>query len=171
MIITPVKPSESNELRAMSILTFHDAFSQLNKKHNLQSYYKQAFSIDQIASELTDPNSQFYWTQYNDINIGYMKLNWNTAQTEPMGDEALEVQRIYLTRNTKRKGFGKKMIDFAEDYASISGYKTVWLGVWELNLSSIAFYEKCGYEIFSQHEFPFGDEIQTDLLMKKTLNF
>jgi ribosomal protein S18 acetylase RimI-like enzyme len=46
----------------------------------------------------------------------------------------------------------------------------VWLGVWEKNEAAIAFYKKMGFEEAGRHSFRMGDELQTDLVMKKVIS-
>jgi len=41
--------------------------------------------------------------------------------------------------------------------------------VWEHNIKAIAFYKKFGFEQFGSHIFMLGDDIQTDILMRKNL--
>ena len=45
----------------------------------------------------------------------------------------------------------------------------VWLGVWEENPRAIRFYEKNGFVVFGEHQFQFGNELETDLMMKLVL--
>jgi ribosomal protein S18 acetylase RimI-like enzyme len=42
----------------------------------------------------------------------------------------------------------------------------IWLGVWENNHRAVAFYKKNGFEVFGEHVFKFGNEPQTDVLMR-----
>ena len=48
--------------------------------------------------------------------------------------------------------------------------KYVWLGVWEKNVNAIAFYEKMGFKQAGQHLFQIGNELQSDLIMKKIVS-
>lgn len=169
MTIDPISAEEIDELRVLSILTFHQSFSQFNKKENLHHYYARAFSREQLLEELNNTKSKFYWAKKDGQHIGYLKINWGEAQTEDLGPEAMEIQRIYLIEEMRGRGYGAKLLKHAEEIAVAEKYKTLWLGVWEINTSSIKFYKKCGFVVFDQHDFPFGDEIQTDLLMKKSL--
>ena len=67
------------------------------------------------------------------------------------------------------QGYGRMLIEHAEAIGKEHNCPIIWLGVWEKNDKSISFYQKMGFKIFDQHEFPFGDEIQTDYLMKKAI--
>jgi diamine N-acetyltransferase len=48
-------------------------------------------------------------------------------------------------------------------------YRTMWLGVWELNYRAARFYEKHGFKIVGKHVFQLGSDAQTDLVMEKHL--
>ncbi len=118
------------------------------------------------GSELTNPDSEFYFAMNEDDIAGYLKLNFNNAQTEFQDKNALEIERIYVSGEHHGKHIGRQMLDFAVDIAA-KQFDYVWLGVWEHNHKAIGFYEHHGFEIFSSHEFLLGDDRQTDLLMKK----
>jgi ribosomal protein S18 acetylase RimI-like enzyme len=45
----------------------------------------------------------------------------------------------------------------------------IWLGVWEHNRRAIDFYIKWGFKRFGEHIFMLGEDAQTDLLLRKTL--
>ncbi|MFK8104694.1 MAG: hypothetical protein AB8G15_19375, partial [Saprospiraceae bacterium] len=45
----------------------------------------------------------------------------------------------------------------------------LWLGVWEENQQAIHFYKKHHFQVFGQHHFQLGDDLQTDLEMKLVL--
>ncbi len=45
------------------------------------------------------------------------------------------------------------------------GHDLLWLGVWPKNLKAIRFYEKFGFKVIGEHEFPLGDQIDVDNIM------
>ena len=49
------------------------------------------------------------------------------------------------------------------------GKTYVWLGVWEENHRALQFYEKNGFTVFGKHDFVLGDDVQTDLMMKRSI--
>ena len=91
------------------------------------------------------------------------------AQTEQVGEDALEVERIYALRRFKRQGLGTLMMERAMNEAANRGLNTVWLGVWEHNVAAQRFYERLGFSVFGSHVFTLGDDEQTDLLMKRAV--
>ena len=100
---------------------------------------------------------------------GYLKVNISHAQSEEMGNEALEVERIYIKNTYQKHGLGKRLIHKAIEIAMELNKKNIWLGVWEKNVNAIAFYEKMGFVKTGTHSFYMGDEEQTDYIMLKTL--
>ncbi|MEZ4822031.1 MAG: hypothetical protein R2942_06240 [Ignavibacteria bacterium] len=50
--------------------------------------------------------------------------------------------------------------------ASANNLKYIWLGVWENNHRALSFYKKHGFVEFDKHVFRYGNDDQTDLLMK-----
>ena len=48
-----------------------------------------------------------------------MKLNRETAQTEPMGPEKLEVERLYILPAFKGKKLGTQLLELAEELVNL----------------------------------------------------
>ncbi|MBS5911825.1 MAG: GNAT family N-acetyltransferase [Paenibacillus macerans] len=156
-------------LQEISIETFNDTFKDQNSPENLQAYLEKAFNADQLEKELSNSFSEFYFIWFNEEPAGYLKVNMNDAQSEDMGDESLEIERIYIRNKFQRKGLGKYLINKALEIAISQAKKTVWLGVWEKNENAIDFYKKMGFVQTGAHSFYMGDEEQVDLIMSKTL--
>jgi len=168
-VFSKVSTEEAKLLSEVSAQTFSIAFSHLNTKANMASYLKEVLNQEQLAQELKNTSSQFFFLSLKGTVKGYLKINLSEAQTEDIDPNAIEIQRIYLYPDAQGQGYGKLMINYAEEIGLKHSCPMIWLGVWEKNTNSIAFYERMGYRIFDKHDFPFGDEIQTDLLMKKNI--
>ena len=56
-----------------------------------------------------------------------------------MGDESLEVERIYIKSSFQKHGLGKYLLNNAIEIAIANNKKNIWLGVWEKNENAIAF--------------------------------
>jgi ribosomal protein S18 acetylase RimI-like enzyme len=101
---------------------------------------------------------------------GYLKLNIGHAQSEDMGDNSLEIERIYVCKTFQRRGLGRVFVDEAVLVAAGLAKSKVWLGVWEHNENAIAFYQKMGFNLTgTSHDFYLGTDRQTDLLMARNL--
>ncbi|MDR9856403.1 GNAT family N-acetyltransferase [Paenibacillus sp. VCA1] len=156
-------------LQEISIETFNDTFKDQNSPENMKAYLERAFHPKQLEKEWSSPSSEFFFIRFEEELAGYLKVNMNDAQTEKMGAESLEIERIYIRRKFQKKGLGKDLINKAVEIARNQNKKTVWLGVWEKNENAITFYEKMGFVRTGAHSFYMGDEEQIDFILTKTL--
>lgn len=156
-------------LQELSIQTFNETFKDQNSPENMKAYLDKAFNLKQLEKEMTNDSSDFYFIYFNEELAGYMKMNTNDAQTENMGNDSLEVERIYIKRDFQKHGLGKYLLNQAIEIARKQDKRKIWLGVWEKNENAIAFYEKMGFIQTGAHAFYMGDEEQTDLIMTKNL--
>ncbi|WP_413539262.1 GNAT family N-acetyltransferase [Aerococcus viridans] len=161
--------ADVDELRAVSIETYTDTFGEFNSDENMRIYLEDAYNRDKLLAELAETNSQFYFLKENNETVGYLKLNVGDAQTEYIGDNLLEVERIYVRTAFLRNGYGTKLIQTAEEIARDLGLKGMWLGVWEHNQRALNFYRKMGFRHISQHSFFMADDEQIDLIYYKDL--
>jgi len=99
-----------------------------------------------------------------------MKVNTALAQSDINDPASLELERIYVKKAYKGKSLGRYLINYALQLAITSKKHYVWLGAWEKNEAAIAFYKKMGFEEAGRHSFRMGDELQTDLVMKKVIS-
>jgi len=167
--IKKVEASEADTLLAYSKQTFYEFFAHLNEPANMEAYSSVAFTLQNIQGQLSNPDSEFYFAMLNDAIVGYVKLNFNDAQTEYKDKNALEIERIYVSGEHHGKQIGKQLLDFAIKTARSKQFAYVWLGVWEHNEKALGFYKHQGFELCGSHDFMLGDDKQTDLLMKKKL--
>jgi ribosomal protein S18 acetylase RimI-like enzyme len=161
--------TDLDTLVSFSRKTFFDAFFHLNNPEDMEAYASVAFNPDKLFAELNNPDSAFYFALLNDELVGYIKLNYASAQTEFKDKSAVEVERIYVLASAQGKQIGKQLIDFAEELAVKDNLQYIWLGVWDKNYNAIRFYERSGFKTFSTHDFFLGNDHQTDLLMRKEL--
>jgi len=149
--------------------TFMETFSADNTQENMTIYLNEAFSIEKIRDELRNKYSEFYLAFLGKIIIGYLKINFENAQTEKTLGNSLEIERIYVLKKFQGNEVGQKLYQMALEIAKSKSFKYVWLGVWEQNLKAIRFYEKNGFNSYDKHIFKLGDDEQTDLMMKLEL--
>jgi len=146
--------------------TFFEKFTENNSEENMLKYAEEAYTFEKIASEVNNPNSQFYLANLNNQTVGYLKINLGDAQTELKDPQALELERIYVLNEFQGKKIGQMLFDKTLELAKKAAVNYVWLGVWEENKSAIKFYEKNGMKAFSKHIFMLGNDPQTDIMMK-----
>ncbi|MHA3067245.1 GNAT family N-acetyltransferase [Lacticaseibacillus saniviri] len=169
-IIKPVTLADLATLQAISRETFSDTFGADNTPTDLAQYLNQAYGDPQLTKELTTPGTTFYFIEREGQLAGYLKVNVGEAQSEKMGQEALEIERIYIKTSFKRQGLGSKLYQFALELAQEQHKQYIWLGVWEHNVPALKFYRQLGFVQIGDHVFQLGADQQRDLLMRKTLD-
>ncbi|MFN4214585.1 N-acetyltransferase family protein [Exiguobacterium sp.] len=167
--IKPCTIADIDALRAISIETFTETFEAENDPTHLAAYLERAYNVPQLESELANPDSQFFFAMLDGEVAGYLKVNAKDAQTEVMGEDAFELERIYVRRAFQGSGVGKALYDQAIRCANELDKREIWLGVWEHNHNALAFYRKHGFVQTGAHTFYMGDDAQVDLIMAKPL--
>ena len=110
---------------------------------------------------------ELYVTEINDSIVGcimfskykddlYNQIDWLTPDSEN-----LYVHRLAVHPDFQKKGLGKSLMDFAENYAKDNSYVSVRLDTFSENKRNLKFYESRGYQRLDgiyfpkQSEFPF----------------
>jgi diamine N-acetyltransferase len=167
--IKPCTIEDLSTLQEISYETFNETFKDQNSPENMNAYLERAFNVKQLEKELSNISSQFFFVYFNNEVAGYLKVNTEDAQSENMGEDSLEIERIYIRTNFQKLGLGKYLINKAIEIAVEQEKNKIWLGVWEKNENAIAFYKKIGFVQAGTHSFHMGDEEQIDFIMIKSL--
>ena len=169
IIVRKVVLDDINQLQEIGRETFYETFSAGNTEENMKKYLEEGFSIEKLTREINDINSEIYFAELDNKVIGYLKLNFGESQTELKNSKALEIERIYVSKDFHGKRVGQLLYEKAMQVANDRKVDNVWLGVWEENPRAINFYKKNGFVEFDKHIFKLGEDEQTDIMMKKKI--
>jgi diamine N-acetyltransferase len=168
--IIRAQPNHIFLLRNLAEETFYEAFAKDNEPQDIQDYMNAAFSLTQIERDLMEEGSQFFIAYVHNTPAGYARLRIpKEAPKSLAGKNCIELQRIYTRQSLIGKGIGKALMETCLQAAYDGGHETIWLGVWEHNHRAISFYNDWQFEKFDNHAFKLGNDIQTDILMKRNL--
>jgi diamine N-acetyltransferase len=167
--IKPCTIEDLSMLQEISYETFIETFKDQNSPENMNAYLERAFNLKQLEKELSTISSKFFFVYFKNEVAGYLKVNTQDAQSENMGEDSLEIERIYIRAKFQKLGLGKYFINKAIEIAVEKEKSKIWLGVWEKNENAIAFYKKLGFVPAGSHSFYMGDEEQIDFIMIKSL--
>lgn len=103
----------------------------------MKAYMERAYHPAQLEKELSNPSSQFLFLYFHGELAGFLKVNIGDAQAEEMGEDALEIERIYIQKAFHKNGLGKYLFNKALEIAESLHKKKIWLGVWEKNENAI----------------------------------
>lgn len=168
--IRKVTTNDLDQLQKIGRQTFYETFASGNTEDNMNKYLEEGFSVDKLATELSDNNADFYFVTLDNNVIGYLKINFGQSQTELQDEKAVEIERIYVLKEFHGKKVGQLLLNKAIEIARQKNADYVWLGVWEKNPRAINFYKKNGFVEFDKHIFKLGNDEQTDIMMKLKLN-
>ena len=161
--------ADVDNLALISYKTFHESFAKYNTEEDMRLYMDEHINPQKLASEISNPESEFYLAEKDHQVIGYLKINFGTAQNDLNDKHSLEIERIYISNEFYGKGYGQLLFDKAIAVAKSHNLDYIWLGVWENNTKAIHFYIRNGMVKFGQHPFMLGNDRQTDILMKLDL--
>ncbi|POY35945.1 GNAT family N-acetyltransferase [Solitalea longa] len=168
--ISKASTADIDQLELISCKTFYEAFASENTEDDMQKYLEESFNQQKLLKELNNNTSAFYFISIEDKKVGYLKVNSSAGQSELKTDNSLEIERIYILQEFQGQRLGQALVDKAIEIARKMACDFVWLGVWEKNLKAIEFYKRNGFVEFDKHVFVLGNDVQTDLMMKRELN-
>jgi len=163
--------NDVTKLQKIARKTCEETFATESNGENMRKYLEISFSIKKLTEEITNPESEFYLAYLEDEVIGFFKINSGNAQNELQDSRALELERIYVAKEFHGKKVGQLLFETVLKIAKQRNAEYIWLGVWEFNHRAMRFYIKNGFVRFGEHKFIFGDEEETDLLMKLEIKY
>ncbi|CIV74579.1 acetyltransferase%2C GNAT family [Streptococcus pneumoniae] len=168
-MIRKVEMADVEVLAKIAKQTFRETFAYDNTEEQLQEYFEEAYSLKTLSTELGNPDSETSIEEFSSYLNFFLKVNWGSAQTERELEDAFEIQRLYVLQKFQGFGLGKQLFEFALELATKNSFSWAWLGVWEHNTKAQAFYNRYGFEKFSQHHFMVDQKVDTDWLLRKKL--
>lgn len=135
-------------------------------------YIEKSFSVKNLLHELEDENTRFFIIYYNDEPVGFLKLNIDAPLQGEENFNALELERIYLTKAASGKGIGKFVLDFVFQIAQEQNKNLIWLKVMDSSADAIRFYKNNGFDICGTHRLDFPqmkEEFRGMYIMKKVV--
>ena len=156
-------------LQQLAKESFEVTYRETIAPHLLVPYIEKHFSTGQLENELADDNNTFLVSCDDDQITGYLKLRESKTPDCVKSDTSLEIERIYADPAFKRRGIGSALIKAAVDEAALRDRTSVWLGVFQKNISAVAFYQAKDFEIAGTTIFVMDGEEQDDYIMVKRI--
>ncbi len=161
--------ADAEALTELALRIFYDSFAPMNSPENIEAYMSRNFTVEKLSAQLADPRVTFLIAEIETAPAAFAKLFDGAVPDGIKGSAPIEIERFYVDRQFHGAGVAHTLMQSCFDRARQSGYKTIYLGVWEHNHRAIAFYRKWGFEIVGSHPFQMGDETQNDFLMERRL--
>lgn len=167
-----IRPASSDDVQAiaqLSIQTFQDTFATEENKADTDLYLENAFSIQQLETELSDRHNTFLLAYADGAEdpVGYAKLRLGKKASCITAFNPIELERLYVDKHVIGEGLGSRLMQACLNRADAQNHDVLWLGVWEHNQRAIRFYAKWKFVTVGSHLFKLGNEKQTDLIMQR----
>ena len=125
-------------------------------------YMLSRFQSKEAISGQIKSGSLYFLIEENRRFIGYL-----AAQPK---EDALFLSKIYVLKSMRRKGYGRKAVEFIERLTREKGFKKIDLTVNKMNAGSIRAYEKIGFRNTGPVVQDIGSGfVMDDFRMEKTL--
>ena len=126
--------------------------------------------VENLKKEIENSSvNTFFIASANEKVIGYAKLRRDRNYDEFKNEPAIEIERIYVSKEWQGMKAGKVLMDRCLEIAVEEKFSWIWLGVNIDNLKAINFYKQYGFEIFGEKSFQLGEANDVDYLMKKSV--
>ena len=157
---------DANLLAALGGATNYETYFETDEPEDLAKYIADFFNPPAMKIELEDRNNSFFIAEINSKAVGYAKLREGQPAECVKGENAVELQRIYVLEKMTRHGIGKILLQTCLDEAKSRGFDALWLAVFELNTRAFEFYKRRGFEQVGESEFYYGEQRFNCFVMK-----
>ena len=138
-----IKPDEWATLQEIALATYRDHYTYLWADRGAH-YMTTVYGKETLQTDLTNPDLEHYFLVDAETIVGFLKLNCNAVLESAPADDAMELERVYLRRQTIGRGFGSRVLTLVEQKARSLCKKVVWLKVMDSS-PAVRFYKKNGY--------------------------
>jgi len=152
-------------LAELGAFTFYETFAAENSEEDMQAYISKTYSLNQIKENLLNPAIGYYVIYNEEDAMGYIKTIAHANEIEKLDGKSIELEKIYLRKKAQGTGMAKVLMQSAIDTAKSNNAKQLFLGVWKENYRALAFYKKCGFEIYNTRSFQLGNRTCEDYLL------
>jgi diamine N-acetyltransferase len=169
IIIKKINVTDAALLSTVALKAYDDHYQHL-WYDNGEWYRLRCFTKEILAAELADNNNLFFFAYLDDEPVGFLKLRIDAALETETAKEAMELERIYLTKAVSGKGVGKALMQLTDAIAKDYNKHFIWLKAMDTSEGPIAFYKKMGYETCGTYRLNFEqmkEELSGMVIMKK----
>ena len=162
------RPKDGAMLTAMARTAFTETFGHLYPPADLNHFLDEAFGPDGLPSQIGDPAFSIRLALEGGAIIGFAKIG-RVAFPGDWPEDAVELYQLYVLSSHLGAGIGPVLMDWAIDAARGRGARDLMLSVYVDNHRAKAFYRRYGFVDVGRYDFPVGDTIDEDRIMRLSL--
>lgn len=163
-------PEHGPELDAMARAVWLETFGHSGSAEDIDLYLAKAYGpTGDLIRHLSDPAHRFRLARADGAIVGYAKLSLPWLPAGTFGPKARQLSQLYVTSEHRGAGVAGTLMDWSIATARQDGADELLLTVWEHNPRAMRFYERIGFIHIGDYEFPMGNQIDRDLIMRLAL--
>lgn len=162
-------PADAPVLADLARRTFLDAFGANSDPHDLALHTARSYGVPQQSAEIAHPGIVTLIAEAGAGPAAYAQLRRITPPACVADESAVEVARFYVDQAWHGRGVAQRLMRAALAEARGLGARTVWLMVYEHNHRALAFYGKEGFREVGRHGFLFGNTLELDRVLVRTM--
>jgi len=158
-----------NNLAALGAATFASAFGHLYKPEDMAYFIAESHSQAAYQSAIDKPDEPIWVVEVDMELVAYIKLCPNSLPCDPPLPDAIEISKIYALPAYQGRKLGSRLLNAAIVYARAEGASDMVLSVFSENYDGHRFYARHGFEKIGEYDFPVGQQLDKEWIMRKTL--
>lgn len=153
LTIEPVSANEIDTLAALANEIWHEFFPVILSEEQI-NYMVEKFQSAPAMREQLAAGYLYYFVRGDGELLGYIGIHPE--------EDLLFLSKLYLKKQARGHGFGRRMIDFVAQQARAMGKSGVYLTVNRSNAGSIAVYHATGFETVRTQDADIGNGFVMD---------
>lgn len=159
--ITKASLDHAELLSQLGARTFYQSHKGSAPAYEIKRYMKKVYNIDAIKSALNNPDNIYHLIQYEDIVVGFSRIELAIKHPQISLNPVTKMDQIYLDESAIGRGFGATLLHQNITYSKLTGENGMWLVVWAHNYKAITVYEKFGFRVIANDTFQLTDTHQS----------
>ena len=163
-------PDDAAALEELGQRTFLEKFGHLYAKADLDAHLEAAHARTVYARMIDSPDYLVRIAALPDGALSaYLVCSPLELPADDAKDGAVELMRVYVDTPLQGRGLGSHFIGEAVEWARISRAPELYLSVFSGNEDARRLYERHGFEKVGEFDFPVGNHLDLEFLMRLKL--
>jgi diamine N-acetyltransferase len=167
LAIQRAAPGDAAELARFAAWMFEQTFGTNYPRADLEAFLAASYNPAKIAREIADPASRMDIVRDGQGGlVAYAFSGPLGLPVEAPEPGAFELNRLYLAPAVQGSGLADALLASCLAAARAAGAPSLYLGVWSQNPRAQAYYRKRGFEVVGAYQFPVGQVLDDELIMR-----
>ncbi|WP_271782835.1 GNAT family N-acetyltransferase [Aquimarina algiphila] len=127
---------------------YPEHYTHIWKNDDPSYYINLSFNRNAFREDFKIDNIIYFLIEQANKTLGMLKIRTHENVEGFDGSEALQLEKIYLLKESIGLGIGKRGIEFIKNYARALNKKVIWLDVMTTS-PALLFYQKLGFQTIS----------------------